>query len=144
MQSILSTTQFIIDSTRRTDLIEAIGIHEAALAAIAVVRGMGFINMVIQSFLICKDVRTVLIGIALEPMHGLLVFEADTSSVYRPSLSAPAAFNLIHMEGGVVEMISYAVVIFEMTTTTRISHCESLKGRRNFLKTEEIELEVSK
>ena len=107
-----------------TDLIEAVCILEAALAAVAVIRRVGFVNVVVQSLLIFENESAVLRGRALEPVHGFFVFAAVPCSVGRPSLRTPVAFNLVGMVGGIVEMISNAVVVFEVTATTRISHCE--------------------
>ena len=85
---------------------------------------MFFVNVVIQSFLSRENVIAVAISAAREPVHRLLMLKTGAPRVGRPSLSTPAAFNLIEMGGRVVEVVSDAVVVDEVTATARICHYE--------------------
>lgn len=75
-----------------TYLVEVVRVLERSLAAVAVVWGMLFVNVFLESIFGAENQVTVL---AFRPVILLLVFQAKLAVVSRPASEAPAAFNLV-------------------------------------------------
>jgi len=76
-----------------------VGTVELPPAAVAMIRGMGLILMLLELLIGLEDITAIR---ARVPVLFLLVLQTELSVVGRPSSKAPAAFDLIAMRCAVV------------------------------------------
>jgi len=96
------------------NLVEIIRVLETTLAAIAIIRGMLLINVLLERL---SGVEAPSAVFAVGPMLVLFMLQACSAGVGGPAGVAPATFNLVSVSVAVVEMVTDTIRIKVAATT---------------------------
>lgn len=91
-----------------TNLVQIVQVHELPFTAIAVIRRMCIVNVILEIVVIPEYAVAI---IARKPMLALLVSQTGLSGMGRPACEAPATFYFVGVLRGIVEVVPHAIEV---------------------------------